>query len=65
MLSAGGDKRLIHLVVCYIVTRFDLDQQYFGGGGKYDKEAKLSLINVSYDHRSKCVVRIHLVWLIT
>ena len=30
MLSVGGDKRLIHLVVCYIVTRFDLDQQYFG-----------------------------------
>ena len=30
MLSVGGDKRLIHLVVCYIVTRLDLDQQYFG-----------------------------------
>ena len=30
MLSVGGDKRLIHLVVCYIVTRFDLDQQYLG-----------------------------------
>ena len=45
MLSVGGDKRLIHLVVCYTVTRCDLDQQYLGE--KVWQEAKLSSIDVA------------------
>ena len=46
------------LIVCYIVTKFDLHKQYYRE--KSMAKAKLSWINVSFGNISECVVGIHL-----